>query len=482
MNILFVIPKVKSLFGDEGATPAHPHVGVAYLVAFLKQHNIDTAVFDEGLEKNDKKLFEFINNFRPDLIGITSFSYCYQYSYETIKKLKEKFDIPIIVGGPHVSAVKGEILKETNADFAIKGEGEYTFLELINQIQKRKHNFKNIKGLLWRKNNKIIENENRPYIENLDSLPIPAYENCGLEKYPCHEQKTLPIITSRGCPYRCNFCSVRLSMGNRFRARSAENVVDEIEYWYKKGFRLFEINDDCFSFDIKRAMKICDLIIKRKLKITYQLYNGIRVDRINKELLRKMKQSGCVFISYGCEAGNEQILKNIRKGITLEQVQQVVNWTNEIGIKSSTNFIIGHPGETYETAMDSIRFAESLPCDFVNFYNLVPYPGTDLFEWVKTNNLFLVPPEIYLKDISYRDASPIFETKEFTKEEREKALRKGFNLYEKKILQFRFGKKLGYIFYLLTRVKPLNKLGRNFILYNKIGRKLFFFLSKKSRK
>ena len=176
--------------------------------------------------------------------------------------------------------------------------------------------------------------------------------------------------------------------------------------------------------------------------------------------------SGCILISYGCEAGNDNTLKTIKKGIKLEQVKNAVQWTNEVGIKNSVNFIIGHPGETYETAMDSIRFAKSLPTNFVNFYNLVPYPGTELFDWVNTNAHFLSSPETYLNQISYRDNSPIFETEEFTKKERSKVIKKGFSLYEKRILQFRLGKKFGYAGYLATRIRPIAKIGRNFIQNN----------------
>lgn len=481
LKVLFVIPKLKSMFGDENAIPGHPHVGIAYIVSALKQNNIDVEIFDETIEGNYKELYELTNSYDPDLIGITAFSYCLRYAFDLISKIKENFKYPVVIGGPHVSATKGEVLSDTGANFAIKGEGEVTLIELIRELQAPQPNFGRIDGLIWRNNSEIIENRDRAWIEDLDSLPFPDYEAFKLERYSYSHHKTLPIITSRSCPYRCNFCSVRLSMGPRFRARSAENVVDEIEHWYKKGWNSFEINDDCFSFDMDRAMRICDLIIERGLRITYQLYNGIRIDRVNEELLQKMKQSGCILISYGCEAGNDATLEAIKKGFKLNQVRKAVEWTKQAGIKNSVNFIIGHPGETYETAMDSIKFAKTLPTNFVNFYNLVPYPGTDLLEWVKQNANTLIPIESYLEDISYRDNTPIFETKEFTRKERKEVLEKGFALYERTILQFRFGKFLGYLAYLITRIKILARIGRTFALYNKAGIKLYRFLSYRSR-
>ncbi|MBL7206052.1 MAG: radical SAM protein [Candidatus Aenigmarchaeota archaeon] len=479
MKILFIIPKIRSMLGDEKGIPGHPNVGIAYLSAFLKQHGIEVSVYDEGLEQKREKIFDIIQSFNPDIIGVNSFNYCYHYAYELISELKKRTDIPVVFGGPHLSAMGKNVIEETEADFGINGEAEFTLIELLKNLKNR--DFSKIDGLIWKENGVVVENPNRELIKNLDSLPFPDYSEFDIERYSYTHEKKMPIITSRGCPYKCNFCSVRLSMGDGFRARSAENVVDEIEHWCKKGYMVFEINDDCFSFDLERAMKICDLIIERGLKIKYSLYNGIRVDRITKELLEKMKQSGCVFLSYGCEAGDDEILRNIRKGIKLEQVMKASQWAKEVGIKHSVNFIIGHPGETHEKAMKSIKFAKSLPCDFVNFYNLVPYPGTDLFKWIKENGRFLKPPEVYLRELSYRDTSPVFETDDFTKEEREDVIKKGLELYEKTALQYRFGNKRGNIVFNISKIEPLKNFGINFALSNKIGRRVFHKFTSKSR-
>jgi radical SAM superfamily enzyme YgiQ (UPF0313 family) len=479
---LFVINKSKPLAKDEKYIPDHPSLGLGYIVDFLRKNKVEVRVFDENIENNDKKLFELIETFKPDLIGLSVVSYFYNLVYDLIKKLKKNTGVPIVVGGPHVSAIRKQIFKQVDVDFAIKGEGEFTLLELLKEIKKKNPKFSKIKGLMWKKRNEIIENDDRDKIKNLNELPLPKYKDFDLKKYSSYYEKKIPILTSRGCPYNCIFCSVRLTHGRLFRARSPENVVKEIGYWYKKGYGNFLINDDCFSFDIKRAMKICDLIIKRKLKIKYQLYNGLRVDRINKELLQKMKKSGCTFIAYGCEAGNEQVLRGIKKGITLHQVRDAVKLTNEVGISNCVNFIIGHPNETYESAMDSVRFAESLPCDYINFYNLVPYPGTELFEWMKGNAKFLIPPETYLHEVGHRNISPIFETKEFPKEDRIKVLKKGFDLYEKSVMKFRFGKFTGSLLYLLSRNRFIFKIGSKIIMETKIGSNMYSWMSKSSQK
>jgi radical SAM superfamily enzyme with C-terminal helix-hairpin-helix motif len=269
-------------------------------------------------------------------------------------------------------------------------------------------------------------------------------------------------------------------MGQRFRARSADNVFSEIRHFYSLGWRNFDINDDCFTLDRQRAEEICDLIIDNALNIKFQLYNGIRVDTVNPQLLKKMRRAGCYFISYGCEAGNSKVIKAIKKGITLEQVRDAVNWTNEAGINNSVNFIIGHKEETYADALDTIRFARSLPTNFVNFYNLLPYPGTESFEWARQHADFLVPPDSFLEDISYRDNNPVFQTKEFSQEQRRQVIALGFDLYRERIVKFRLGRFLGGLVYWITKAGWIDKLATNFALNNPLGRRLYIGLSRKS--
>jgi len=482
MKILFVSPWTKTLYGDEKSVPGHPHIGLAYLSAVLKQENHIVKIFDQAIENDDSKLFRLIKIFKPDTIGLTAFSYCYKYVFTLIEEISAKTSVPIIVGGPHVSAVKSKILAKTSANFAMKGEGEIAFPKYLSELGKNKPDFNKVPNLIWRdKNKKIIENSNGPYIHNLDALPFPDYSEFKFEKYTYYKNKTIPIITSRGCPYGCNYCSVRLSMGQGFRARSPENVVDEIEHWYQKGFLNFEINDDCFSLDLKRAEKICDLIIEKNLKITYQLYNGIRVDRVSKKLLKKMKRSGCVFISYGSESGNQKIIDRIGKKIKLSQVRKAIKLTNEVGIKNSVNFIIGHPEETYETALETLNFAKSLPTNFVNMYNVIPYPGTELYDWIENKAHWIYHPDYVMENIGSRDLKPVFETEQFTEKERIKALKKGFALYEKTVFKFRFGKYFGSVLYFLTRNRFLFHKGLRLALDTKIGFRIYTLISSRSK-
>ena len=484
MNILFINPWLKTLFGDEKAKPGHPHLGLAYLIAVLKQNGISNIdIYDQGLENDDRVLFEKIDILKPDLIGMTTFSYCYDYATDLISKIKKYTGIPLIIGGPHVSAIKQDILLKTPVNFAMKGESEISFLKFIAELGDSK-NYSKVGNLIWRDTRgNIVENEMEPFIKNIDTIPFPSYESFYFERYNYFVTKTLPIVTSRGCPYGCNYCSVKLSMGRRFRARSPENVIEEMKHWIETyGIEKFEVNDDCFTLDMERAEKICDLIIKEGLNIKYEMYNGIRADKISERLLRKMRDSGCLFVSYGCESGNQGIINNMGKALKIEKIREAVELTNKVGIRNSVNFIIGHKGETYETAMESIRFAKTLPTNFVNFYNLIPYPGTDLYNWASKNASYMMPLGEYLGKVGSRDLTPVFETKGFPREDRIKALKRGYALYEKTILQFRLGKILGYIAYLISRNRILFSVGRKFALDNRLGFHIYSLLSFKSRR
>lgn len=453
MKVMFVIPK------EYYPRPWTPHTGVAYLTAVLQQHNFSIKILDLRLGYNTKDLHKSLDAFEPDLVGVTSYSFEYESAYKVIDSIKNQGKHLVVIGGPHASAIRSRILEHTKADFAVKGEGEYTMLDLCNSINGNGPRLDEIKGLIWRNGDKIQENSDRPYIEDLDALPFPAYESFEIQKYLDYATKRIPLITSRGCPHRCIYCSVRLTMGNRFRARTAKNVVDEIDHWHRKGWKNFDINDDCFSFDLDRAKEICNLIIERGLKITYQLYNGIRVDRVDFELLQKMKASGCSFVAYGVESGNKDTLKVIKKAISLEQVKKAVKMTKEVGIRNYATFIIGHPGETFKKAMDTINFAKELPADQIGVYNIIPYPGTELYEWMLKNARMLYPLESYLNEVTYGQNKPIFETPEFTAEERRTALRIGLLLQRKKLLQLRLGKALGTLVY-LAFARPDNMWAR----------------------
>lgn len=482
-KVLFLIPPFEhtdKVYGKINIK--YPHVGIAYLASMLKQNKISFKILDMNLGYSDSHALEYAKTYKPDMICTTAYSYGYKRVYDLIDLIKPHYNGKIVIGGPHVSMTEKEALEKSYADFAVMGEGEYTLLELIQNLYETQ-DFGKIKGLIWRKKDEVVVNEKRPYIQDLDSLLFPAYEDFELEKYICHIDRRLPIITSRGCPYQCNYCCTRLSMGNKFRKRSPDNVVDEIEHWYKKGWFIFDINDDIFTLDRNRALKICDMIIERGLDIQFNFYVGLRVDTVEESLLKTLKAAGCRFISYGCESGNDRVLKVIKKGIRVKDVVTAVNITRKVGINHKVNFIIGHPTETYKEAMDSIRIAKSLKCNILGIYNLIPYPGTEVYTWIINNKnaRLLYPPEAYLNGLTVNKLTPVFETDEFPVEERKKALIKGFDLEEKNLSQFRFGKYKGYVVYLLNRNKNVSRISHKFLdllLTREIGSTIYDLIVK----
>src|SRR3989344_5974766 len=362
-----------------------PHAGLAYLAAFLEKDKHEVEIHDMRIYSDDRLLISKIENFKPDLIGLSTASIGYKMSYEIIKIIKEKYpNIPIALGGSYTSTVHTKVLEDTKADYAVYGEGEQTVLDLAKGIAPSK-----IKGLIWRDNGEIIMNPPYPLVQDLDSMPFPKYEKFELSKML---EKRIPIVTSRGCPNRCTFCSIQLVMGYPFRTRSPENVLKEIEFWYKRGYEIFEFSDDNFTFNMPRAEKICDLIVESGMKIKMIFGNGLRADRVNEKLLTKLKKAGTVWIGYGLETSDETGLNLMKKDLEVDQLSKAVAYTKKLGIECQIHFIIGAPGATYETFKKDLEFAEEAAPDQVRFFNMVPYPGTEMFEWVKQNGRFLHQP------------------------------------------------------------------------------------------
>lgn len=464
MKVLLVIPNVKGML----ERPSSPHGGTAYIASFLMKNRHKVEIADMRFNYTLEYLFDKLRKFNPDIVGVTSTSFGHAAAYNIINKLKEK-GYKVVVGGPHPSTVKKEILEETKADFAIKREGEITFNELLKNLD----NPAEVKGIIWRKDGGIIENPDREAIEDLDSLPFPAFELFELDRYM---DKKIPIVTSRGCPYRCVYCSINLTMGHKFRARSAKNVVDELEYWVKKGYNYFGFNDDCFTFDMQRAKDICDLIIKRGLKIKWELRNGIRIDKLDEELMRKMRNAGCFYISFGIESAVQDVLNKMRKGLSIEHVREKVLLAEKLKIKHGGFFIIGLPGDNFERFKQTLDFALSLPFDEVRFYNAIPYPGTELFGWIKENGRFVRDTHEYLNMADAWSADPIFETDDFSAEERKKAFEIAEEYVMKYLMRQQFGKVMGYLAWLVW--KP--KVTRRVVM--PVGKKVFSMVRMLRRK
>lgn len=389
-----------------------PHIGLGYIAQTLVEQGIEYDILDMNLGYNSGHLQKKIDSFKPDLLGMTLLSLEYRKFYSLISVIKKNNPkIKIVVGGPHMTILKEEVMKDCTAiDYGVVYEGEDTILELC----KGEIPDDSIKGLMSRNNGNIFYPGERKFIRNLDRLPFPRYEKFELKKYI----PEIEIYSSRGCPHHCTFCPNRL-LNPVYRARSPENVVDEIAYWYNKGFRQFNFDDDNFNYHKERVYEICDEMERRNLKDLFiRCSNGIRADRVDRALLKRMKEVGFEHIAFGADAANDKMLKLVKKGETMEDIEQALQNATDLGYTLKLLFVVGTPGENRDDVEDKVKLSMKYPLQDVHFYNIIPYPGTELYEWIKENNRFLKQPEDYLNDITSWENTPIFDTPELSADDR----------------------------------------------------------------
>jgi radical SAM superfamily enzyme YgiQ (UPF0313 family) len=395
-----------------------PPTGLGYIAEALRQEGIPYAVLDMALGYRTKSLIRKIETFGPDLLAVTMLTYMYKNTYGILRAIKDKFpQLAIVTGGAHISTVREQALKECEAiDYGVACEGERTLAALCSG-----QSAGTIRGLIYRHGSSILYNGDRPYEEDLDTLPFPTYTNFELSKYMLEE---IDLITSRGCPYGCIYCTVHLASGNRIRVRSARGVVDEMAYWHEKGYRRLEIADDNFSFYKERVHEICDEIARRKLHgIKFRCGNGLRADKVDRDLLKHMKDVGFCHIAFGVESGSDTVLKAMRKGEDKQTLERAINIACELGFDVTLYFIIGLPEETKENVRETFDLAQKYPIMEARFFNPIPYPKTALFQWAATNKLFLIPSEKYLNDLTSFTTDSVYETPEYTAHDRKAAMR-----------------------------------------------------------
>lgn len=387
MKIMLINPPAENMLATEVPEIVseergfNPPLGLLYLAASIQKHtNHEVAVLDTQVEElSYSDIEKAIRSCNPDIIGMTAMSFTLIDTINIAKIAKGiNKNIIIILGGPHINIYPYETMKIKEIDFLVLNEGEEAIVELLDSINSPAR-LKSIKGIVYREKNKIIHTGQRPFISNLDILPFPARTLTPYKKYSSLLAKITPIttmITSRGCPYKCLFCD-RPHLGKMFRARSAGNVVDEIEECYNLGIKEFFIYDDTFTIDRQRTIDIAKEIRKRRLDIGWDI--RARVNTVDSELLEEIKKAGCERIHYGVEAGNEDILKILRKGITREQAEKAFRITKQKKIDTLAYFMLGSPRETRKTIQESIDFAKKLKPDYVHFSITTPFPATDLY-------------------------------------------------------------------------------------------------------
>ena len=326
---------VKSVVGVSS-----PPLGLAYIASMLRQDHdvkiIDSNILNYTIEDVEKEL----RSFYPDIVGITSVTPSIYQAYEVAETAKRmRKDCTVVLGGPHATFLPIETLKECRyVDVIVRGEGEETIKDLVETIEKGE-NLDNVKGITFRKGDEIVDVGPRLFMKDIDDIPFPSRDLLPIHLYNVNGVKYTTMLTSRGCPFRCSFCSSSRLFGGSWRGRSPENVLEEMKNIYDEyNIRNFEFMDDTFTLDQKRAERICDGIVEEGLDISWGASS--RVDTLSKKLVEKMKKAGCWILFLGIESGCQKILDAVGKRITIEQAKKAVKIVKDAGIQVLGSFII----------------------------------------------------------------------------------------------------------------------------------------------
>lgn len=392
MKIFLINPSHGEVYGKL-TPPDHPHLGLAYIAAVLEAENHAVRIIDVDAEAlTDENLGKIIEREKPDMIGITATTPVIYSAFKIAELVKKNSSSLTVIGGMHATLMPEECVANEFVDFAVFGEGEKTILELLECI-KSNGDYSKIKGLAYKKGWETVRNEPREPIQDLDSIPFPARHLFKNQKYTYPDAlrfPAFPIITSRGCPGNCTFCTAKFMHGKRFRNRSAENILEEVELLVREyGAREIHIWDDNFITNRKRVFEFRDGIIKRGMKVLFSFPNGVRADFINREILQALKDMGTYSIAIGVESGNQRILDSIQKGIKLEQIENAFKLAKELKLETWGFFLLGLPEEDSKTMEETIDFAIKLDPDIAKFHILKPFPKSIVYEQLKSKGLII---------------------------------------------------------------------------------------------
>ena len=398
-----------------------PPMGLASIAAVLEREGYQVSVLEaNALNLQPEDVVPLVSD--ADVIGLTAMTPTINTAIAIAHHLKAAYpDLPIVLGGAHATLLPEEILiTAPEIDVVVRGEGEETTIELLQALEHDRP-LSEILGISYRKDGEVVHNPARSKNTDLDSLPFLAYHLLPWRRYKPHPPhgRALPfaaIITSRGCPYQCSYCSKPI-FGNKFRGQSPERVVEEITY-HKRRFDIkeFAFYDDVFTLDKRRAHAVADGIMKKGLEIHWTCET--RVNLVDRELLRHIKQAGCYSIAYGIESGSPEILDTLDKGINLEQVEEAVRLSREVGLQTIGYFMIGSPGESAETIRQTIQFAKKLRLDFAQFSVTTPFPGTKLYDlYLDGRKGADIPWESFVYAGSGRGVTPVFESNLLSRDE-----------------------------------------------------------------
>ncbi|HEY0195941.1 MAG TPA: radical SAM protein [Methanobacterium sp.] len=368
-----------------------PPMNLMYLASSLEKESFSVRILDDDfLQMGYEKVSEIAGKLNPQLVGVTATTSTIKSALKYVELVKNILPHSLtVIGGPHTTFMPSETLKSSeNLDLVVMGEGEETMVDLANHSTESGQDLDLVKGIVYRelKSGNLKITQKRPLINDLDSLPFPARHLVPFDSYGAPQENTGGIITSRGCVYNCNYCSSSLIMGKKFRSRSPDNVVDEIEELIDQHhIRDIGFMDDTFMLNKRRANDIADEIKARDLDLSFVASS--RVDRVDQNLLQNLKSAGMKTIYYGVESGSQRILDLMKKGITLKQAEDAVKSAKNVDLEVLTSFILGYPGETEEDMNNTIDFSTKLDSDYCQYSILTPFPGTPVYNELKEKNL-----------------------------------------------------------------------------------------------
>lgn len=382
-----------------------PPLGLLYLGAALEKSGfkpmvLDTQLYDWTIDET----VEHCAKQKPDIVGLYCNTSNYRHTLELAQAIKEKLNVSIILGGPHVTIRPLEVLSNDCVDYIVIGEGEVSLVELLNYLN-QSADLQAVQGIGFKRNGQTVVTSRRELMKNLDDLPLPGRHLVPLLEYrPSPNQyQRLPMTTmmvSRGCPYNCTFCNTEAIWTRKYRIRSVPNVIKEIKHLIEN-YRIKEVNfwDDVWGLNKDWIEEFCAAIIDEKIDLTWSC--ECRVNTISRDLLKKMKAAGCRCVFFGIETLDPEILTAINKRITIEQVMQALAWTKEAGIETRANFILGLPKETPEKVKKMLKALCRLNPDYVKFNILTPFPETPLYKEIKEGKWGKMVDESYDKLTGY---------------------------------------------------------------------------------
>lgn len=386
MRVLLVVPPSswKEGFGkfNTSIQPYFP-LGLAYVAAFLEKERHKVKVIDAVVTKsNFDDIERVIRDFSPHIVGqqtiFSNLESCYK-----IAKIAKRInpDIKVVLGGSHITMYPEETIRDESIDFGVYGEGEFVMKNLLDCLQNG-IDFSGVPGIVWKDGKNIIKNKPQPFIENLDILPFPAKHLFPMNKYHATSHlrgiRTLSMIASRGCPFRCVFCWIQQSFGRTVRYHSPKRVIEEMRI-LKEEYSADSIRfwDDSFTVNKKWVYEFCDLLNAENLNLPWSCFT--RVDLVDEKILRKLKEAGCYQIYYGIESGSQRLLNLINKGITLDQARISIKLAKEAGIETICSYMLALPGETREESEQTIKFAIEIESDYVQISLTIPHISGEAF-------------------------------------------------------------------------------------------------------